>query len=84
MNQRPLMSGLSFGYQKLVEFDNGYTASIVCNDMSYGSDRGLFEIAILYNDDMVYDTGLTEDVIGFLDFQEVADTLKKIEQLPKR
>jgi len=75
---------MKFGYQKFVEFDNGYTASVVCNDMSYGSDRGLFEIAILYNDDMVYDTGLTEDVIGFLDFQEVADTLKKIEQLPKR
>ena len=75
---------MKFGYQKFVEFDNGYTASVVSNDMSYGSDRGLFEIAILYKDDIVYDTGLTEDVIGFLDFQEVADTLKKIEQLPKR
>ena len=75
---------MKFGYQKFVEFDNGYTASIVCNDMSYGSDRGLFEIAILYRDNIVYDTGLTEDVIGFLDFQEVADTLKQIEQLPRR
>lgn len=75
---------MKFGYQKFVEFDNGYTASVVSNDMSYGGDRGLFEIAILYNDSIVYDTGLTEDVIGFLDFQEVADTLKKIEQLPKR
>jgi hypothetical protein len=75
---------MNLGYQKFVEFDNGYTASIVSNDMSYGSDRGLFEIAILHNQDIVYDTGLTEDVIGFLDFQGVADTLKKIEQLPKR
>jgi hypothetical protein len=75
---------MNLGYQKFVEFDNGYTASVVSNDMSYGSDRGLFEIAILYNDDIVYDTGLTEDVIGFLDFQGVADTLKKIEKLPKR
>jgi len=75
---------MKLGYQKFVEFDNGYTASIVSNDMSYGSDRGLFEIAILYKDNIVYDTGLTEDVIGFLDFQEVADTLKQIEQLPRR
>ena len=75
---------MKLGYQKFVEFDNGYTASVVSNDMSYGSDRGLFEIAILYNDDIVYDTGITEDVIGFLDFQEVADTLKQIEKLPKR
>ena len=75
---------MKLGYQKFVEFSNGYAASIVSNDMSYGSDRGLFEIAILYNNNIVYDTGLTEDVIGFLDFQEVADTLKQIEQLPKR
>jgi hypothetical protein len=75
---------MNFGYQKFVEFDNGYTASVVSNDMSYGSDRGLFEIAILHGSEIVYDTGLTEDVIGFLDFQDVADTLKKIEQLPKR
>ena len=75
---------MKLGYQKFVEFSNGYAASIVSNDMSYGSDRGLFEIAILHNQDIVYDTGLTEDVIGFLDFQEVADTLKKIEQLPQR
>jgi len=75
---------MRLGYQKFVEFDNGYTASIVSNDMSYGSDRGLFEIAILYKSNIVYDTGLTNDVIGFLDFQEVADTLKKIEQLPQR
>ena len=75
---------MNLGYQKFVEFDNGYTASVVSNDASYGSDRGLFEIAILYKDNIVYDTGLTEDVIGFLDFQDVADTLKKIEQLPKR
>ena len=75
---------MNTGYQKFVEFSNGYTASVVSNDMSYGSDRGLFEIAILHGSEIVYDTGLTEDVIGFLDFQEVADTLKKIEQLPKR
>ena len=75
---------MNLGYQKFVEFDNGYSASIVSNDMSYGSDRGLFEIAILYKSNIVYDTGLTNDVIGFLDFQEVADTLKKIEQLPQR
>ena len=75
---------MKLGYQKFVEFSNGYAASIVSNDMSYGSDRGLFEIAILHNQDIVYDTGLTEDVIGFLDFQGVVDTLKKIEQLPQR
>jgi hypothetical protein len=72
------------GYSKVVSFDNGYAASIVSSDMSYGGKDGLFEIAILHNRDIVYDTGITEDVIGFLDFQGVVDTLKKIEQLPQR
>ena len=75
---------MTFGYQKFVEFENGYSASIVCNDMSYGSDRGLFEIAILYNSDIVYDTEITNDVIGFLDFEGVVQTLEKIKKLPRR
>jgi len=75
---------MNFGYQKFVEFDNGYTASVVSNDMSYGGDRGLFEIAILYNSDIVYDTDLTNDVIGFLDFDGVIQTLDSIRKLPRR
>jgi hypothetical protein len=75
---------MKFGYQKFVEFDNGYTASVVSNDMSYGGDSGLFEIAILYNDSIVYDTGITEDVIGFLDFDGVIQTLDSIRKLPRR
>jgi len=75
---------MKLGYQKFVEFSNGYSASIVSNDMSYGSDRGLFEVAVLVNDEIVYDTPVTNDVIGFLDFQGVADTLKQIENLPRR
>jgi len=75
---------MKLGYQKFVEFDNGYSASIVSNDMSYGSDHGLFEIAILHGSEIVYDTDIAHGVVGFLDFQDVADTLKKIEQLPKR
>ena len=75
---------MKLGYQKFVEFDNGYTASVVSNDMSYGGDRGLFEIAILYNSDIVYDTDLTNDVIGFLDFDGVIQTLDSIRKLPRR
>jgi len=75
---------MNFGYQKFVQFDNGYSASVVCNDMSYGGDRGLFEVAILYNNEIVYDTPITPDVVGYLDFQGVADTLREIENLPRR
>lgn len=75
---------MNFGYQKFVEFSNGYTASVVSNDISYGGDRGLFEIAILVKGEIVYDTPVTNDVIGFLDFEGVVQTLEKIKQLPQR
>jgi hypothetical protein len=75
---------MELGYQKFVEFENGYTASIVSNDMSYGGDRGLFEIAVLVNKEIVYDTDITNDVIGWLDFDGVIQTLDSIRKLPRR
>jgi hypothetical protein len=70
------------GYHKVFEFPNGYSASVVSHELSYGGKAGLFEVAVLYNDDIVYDTPITSDVVGYLNFQGVADTLKKIESLP--
>ena len=72
------------GYHKVIEFPNGYSASVVSHDMSYGGHAGLFEIAVLYGDDIAYDTPVTNDVVGYLDFQGVIDTLQKIKSLPAR
>ena len=71
-------------YKKTVNFQNGYAASVVSSPYSYGGSKGLFEVAVMYNDEIVYDTPVTSDVIGFLDFQGVVDTLKQIENLPCR
>lgn len=70
-------------YQKKFQFNNGYGASVVCNTMSYGNNKGLFEVAVLKNDKITYDTPITGDVVGFLDFAGVADILDRIQKLPK-
>jgi hypothetical protein len=76
-------------YQNVVKFSNGYSASIVSKLYApgagtYGADMGLFEVAVLDEaGNITYDTPVTSDVEGFLDFQGVADILKKIEALPK-
>lgn len=73
------------GYSRIVRFDNGYRASVVCNKMSYGGDRGLFEIAILNKDGKIdYKSPLTNDVLGFLDFSDVVEILEKIKNLPSK
>lgn len=71
-------------YYNTISFPNGYSASVVSHGGSYGGSNKLFEVAVVYDNDLVYDTPVTNDVIGFLDFQGVADTLKKIESLPCR
>lgn len=72
-------------YSKIVKFPNGYGASIVCHAGSYGGKDGLFEVAVLdENDDIVYDTPITCDVLGHLDFHEVDSVLFDIRNLPRK
>lgn len=74
-----------FNYSKVYNFDNGYSASVVSHFASYGGNRGLFEIAVLdASGNIVYDTPVTSDVLGHLDFSDVADVLDKIKNLPVR
>jgi hypothetical protein len=69
-------------YQKIYKFDNGYGASVVCNFGTYGAKDGLFEVAVLDSDGQIaYNTPITNDVIGWLDFADVADILNKIKAL---
>lgn len=73
------------GYKKVYKFGNGYGASVVCSQFSYGGDKGLFEVAVLdMAGNIVYDTPVTGDVLGFLDFDGVAKTLQEIQYLPKK
>ena len=71
-------------YSRVVEFDNGYAASIISHDYSYGGSSGLFEVGVLHDGILVYDTPVTKDTVGWLDFAGVAAILKDIEELPKR
>ena len=72
-------------YHKTYMFGNGYGASVVCSEFSYGGKYGLFEVAVLdMAGEIVYDTPVTADVVGYLDFDGVAKTLREIQNLPKK
>lgn len=46
---------------------------------SYGAEDGLFEVAVLGLDgNVTYDTEITDDVIGYLDFADVAAVMARI------
>lgn len=74
------------GSQTIHKFDNGYGASVVFHSGSYGSDQGLKELAVIkfYDGDkwhLCYDTEITDDVLGYLTNEDVADLLVQIEAL---
>ena len=70
------------GVAAKVEFPNGWGASIVKSDMSYGGKSGLFEIAVLDNDGKINSqTDITDDVVGWCDDKDVDRILTAISKL---
>ena len=69
------------GVQVVHEFPNGYGASVVKHDYSYGGKDGIWEMAVLKEGELCYNTHITNDVIGYLSDADVKSTLKEIEQL---
>ena len=68
-----------------VFFENGWGVSVVSHERSYGVAEGLFEVAVIDHDEEIqYDSGITPDVIGWLDFRGVADVMAQVKELPKR
>lgn len=68
--------------QHIYLFTNGYGASVIRNSYSYGHEYGLYEIAVLRGNRLCYDTPITDNVIGYLTADEVAEHLRQIEELP--
>ena len=76
------------GIQYLFRFDNDYGASVVKHLYSYGSDKDLWELAVIQWDDsddikwrLTYTTPVSDDVEGYLTDEEVTDLLKRIKEL---
>ena len=70
------------GVGYVYEFENGYGASVVSHDGSYGGKQGLYEIAVLDSKgDLCYSTPITDDVIGYATEDKVLDTLHRIRML---
>ena len=67
------------GWQKRFKFPNGFGASIVNHDMSYG-----LELALFYNGDLAYHPKITNDVIGGLTPCRARNLLKKIANLSQK
>jgi hypothetical protein len=70
------------GKKARIYFDNGYGASVVSHTMSYGGKKGLYELAVLKDDELHYTNPIADgDVRGFLTEDAVSDLLIQIQKL---
>ena len=63
-------------------FDNGYGASVVKGEHTYGGRDGLYELAVLGKDGrLTYETPVTDDVEGYLSEDDVTKLMEQIQKL---
>jgi len=79
-----------FGSQRIYRFPNGYGASVVNIPLfTYTNNDNDWELAVIrftgksnYKFELCYDTPITDDVIGYLEEEDVEKILHKIQKLP--
>jgi hypothetical protein len=65
-----------------IQFDNGFGASIVKHQYSYGGGDGLYEIAVLDSaGEITYTSPITDDVLGYLSEEDVERHVNEIKNL---
>jgi hypothetical protein len=76
--------GDMFGmYRAKLEFPNKYGISVITGPGTY-SDNNTFEVGILYDGKLCYDTNLTNDVLGYQTPEDIDNIIKKLEALPPK
>lgn len=72
------------GIHYIFRFPNNYGASVVKGKYTYGGDKDLWEMALIYFHDesndykLVYEKDFEVDVIGYLTVYQVNELLRKI------
>lgn len=62
-----------------LNFENNYGISVITG--GYGSVKEPYEIAVLYDNEITYNTHITDDVIGHQTESLVTEIMKQIQQL---
>ena len=74
--------------QTIYEFDNGYGASVLSGSLFYTSEEKPYELAVIkfgssWHWEIDYTTPITNDVLGYLNQEELDATIVAIGELPR-
>ena len=68
-----------------MQFDNGYGISVLLGGYGiYSNGIDTYEVAILYDDELCYDSGLCDDILGYQTESEITELMAKIQSLPNK
>lgn len=67
--------------QAKMQFDNGYGVSVVFGSIFYSNGINTYEVAVLKNREICYDTPITNGVIGHVTADEVSEIMRKVQEL---
>lgn len=68
--------------QAKMDFENGYGISVLFGSMFNSNGIDTYEVGILKDGTLCYDTPITNTVIGYITADEVTDIMRKIQELP--
>lgn len=77
-------------FQAYYVFDNNYAISVITgkskdnDDLFYTQFMHTYEVAIMFDGALCYDSGLTDDVLGYQTIDDINEIINKIKELPKR
>ena len=63
------------------DFPNGFSASVIRHLGSYGNEKGLYEVGIFFGPRMCDPLGWNDTVRGYLNEDDVTETLKQLQEL---
>lgn len=67
--------------QAVLDFENGYGISVIIGSCFYSNGIDTYEVAVMKNGSICYDTPITDDVIGRITPEQVSEVMKQIQEL---
>jgi len=64
-----------------LNFPNDFGVSVVFGSLFYSNGVDNYELAVLHNGELTYDTEITDDVLGYLSPKEISDVMGEIQKL---
>lgn len=67
--------------QATLNFYNGYGVSVLFGKSFYSNGVDTFELAVLKDGKLCYDTPITSDVVGYIKSDKVTELMKAVQEL---